>query len=218
MLGKRKSDQRFFDAFTKHAQHTLEAAKHVAALFKELDNAKDLARAVSEAEHAGDQVTHDTIKHLHETWITPFDRADIHALISRMDDVLDLTEAVSERVVLFEIHTPAPGAQEISEILVKCCEKILRACELLTSMKNAKELLEICIEIGKLENQADSLYRKAIAALFRKGPAPEGAYRSGGDDPLEVMKWRDVFDSLETATDRCADVANVIEGVVLEYA
>jgi predicted phosphate transport protein (TIGR00153 family) len=207
MFGKSKSDQRFFDAFTKHAQHTLEAAKHVAGLFKELDNAKDLARAVSEAEHAGDQVTHETIKHLHETWITPFDRADIHTLISRMDDVLDLTEAVSERVILFEIKDTRPGAQEIAEVLVKSCEKILRACELLTSMKNARELLDLCVAIGKLENEADSIYRRSIAELFKPG-----------NDPLVVMKWRDVFDSLETATDRCADVANVIEGVVLEYA
>ena len=207
MFGKTKSDQRFFDAFTKHAQHTLEAAKHVAALFKELDNAKDLARAVSEAEHAGDTLTHETIKHLHETWITPFDRADIHTLISRMDDVLDLTEAVSERVVLFEITDIKPGAQEIADVLVKCAEKILRACELLSSMKNAHELLELCVGIGKLENEADSIYRRSIAELFKPG-----------NDPLAVMKWRDVFDSLETATDRCADVANVIEGVVLEYA
>lgn len=207
MFGKSKSDQRFFDAFSKHAQHTLEASKYISALFKELDNAKDLARAVSEAEHAGDQVTHDTIKHLHETWITPFDRADIHALISRMDDVLDLTEAVSERVILFEIREPRSGAQEIADVLVKCCEKILRAVELLTSMKNSAELLQLCVDIGKLENEADSLYRRAIADLFKPG-----------NDPLVVMKWRDVFDSLETATDRCADVANVIEGVVLEYA
>jgi predicted phosphate transport protein (TIGR00153 family) len=207
MFGKSKSDQRFFDAFTKHAQHTLEAAKHVAALFREIDDATDLARAVSEAEHAGDQVTHETIKHLHETWITPFDRADVHGLISRMDDVLDLTEAVSERVVLFEITDVRPGAQEIADVLVKCCEKILRACELLSSMKNAKELLELCVAIGKLENEADSLYRRSIAELFKPG-----------NDPLLVMKWRDVFDSLEAATDRCADVANVIEGVVLEYA
>lgn len=207
MFGQSKSDLRFFDAFTQHARHTLEAAKLVAALFEELDDAKDLARAVSEAEHAGDTLTHDTIKRLHETWITPFDRADIRALISRMDDVLDLTEAVSERVVLFEIAETKPGAKEIAAVLVKCCEKILRACELLGSMKNARELLELCVEIGKLENEADSIYRRSIAELY----AP-------GNDPLMVMKWRDVFDSLESATDRCTDVANVIEGVVLEYA
>jgi uncharacterized protein len=207
MFGRTKTDDLFFEGFTRHARFTLEAARHVQALFQELDNAKDLARAVAEAEHGGDLVTHETIKRLHETWITPFDRADIHSLISRMDDVLDLTEAVSERVILFEIRDLRPGAQELADLLVKCCENILRAVELLPSMKKSDELLAICVHIGRLENEADSIYRHSIATLFKPG-----------NDPLEVMKWRDVFDALETATDRCSDVANVIEGVVLEYA
>lgn len=207
MFGKSKSDEAFFDAFLRHGRSTLEAAKLIRSLFEELGNAVDLARAVGEAEHAGDQITHDTMRRLHETWITPFDRGDIHDLISRMDDVLDLTEAVSERVLLFEIKEARPQAKELSELLVKSCEKMLRAIELLPNLKSSKELLEICVEIGKLENEADVAYRKAIAALFKPG-----------NDPLDVMKWRDIYDALETATDRCADVANVIEGVVLEYA
>lgn len=207
MFGKSKTDELFFDAFVRHGRATLEAAKLVRALFDELPNATDLARAVSEAEHQGDQITHETIRRLHETWITPFDRADIHALISRMDDVLDLTEAVTERVVLFEINSSRPHAKELAEALVKCCEAMLRAAELLPNLKQSRELLDICVTIGKLENEADVIYRKAIAALFKSG-----------NDPLDVMKWRDIFDALESATDRCADVANVIEGVVLEYA
>ena len=207
MFGKSKTDGLFFDAFSRHARFTLEASKHIQSLFNEISEAKDLARAVGEAEHAGDLVTHETIKRLHETWITPFDRADIHALISRMDDVLDLTEAVSERVILFEIKESRPGAKEIADILVKCCENIVRAVELLPSMAKSKEILDITVAIGKLENEADTVYRQSIAALFKPG-----------NDPLEVMKWRDIFDALESATDRCADVANVIEGVVLEYA
>lgn len=207
MFGRSKTDALFFEAFAQHAQLTLDAAKLVRSLFDELDDSKDIARAISEVEHNGDQVTHETIRRLHETWITPFDRADIHTLISRMDDVLDLAEAVSERVVLFEIEAARPGAKEICEILVSCCELIVRAVKLLPTMKKSEDLLELCVQIGKQENEADALYRKAIADLFRKG-----------NDPLEVMKWRDIFDSLETATDRCADVANVIEGVVLEYA
>lgn len=207
MFGKSKSDETFFDGFLRHGRATLEAAKLIRSLFDELGNAKDLARAVSEAEHVGDQVTHETMKRLHETWITPFDRADIHTLISRMDDVLDLTEAVSERVVLFELKESRPEAKVLAEILVRCCEANLRAMELLPNLKSSRELLEICVKIGKMENEADVVYRQAIAALFKPG-----------NDPLDVMKWRDIFDALETATDRCADVANVIEGVVLEYA
>jgi predicted phosphate transport protein (TIGR00153 family) len=206
MFGK-STDALFFEAFVAHGKATLEASRHVKALFSELGNARDLARAVSEAEHVGDRVTHETIKRLHETWITPFDRADIHALISRMDDVLDLTEAVSERVLLFEIKEPHADANDLADLLVRCCEKILRAVELLPTLKSSKELLELCVDIGRLENEADVVYRNAIAALFK-----------AGNDPLDVMKWRDIYDALETATDRCADVANVIEGVVLEYA
>jgi uncharacterized protein len=207
MFGKSKSDESFFSAFLAHGRHTLEAAKLIRSLFDELHNAKDLARAVSEAEHSGDQVTHDTMKRLHNTWITPFDRADIHSLISRMDDVLDLLEAVSERVILFELKETRPQAKELADILVRCCEHMLRAMELLPDLKRSKELLEICVTLGKMENEADVIYRQAIADLFKSG-----------NDPLDVMKWRDIFDALETATDRCADVANVIEGVVLEYA
>lgn len=207
MFGKSKSDETFFDGFLRHGRSTLEAAKLIRALFDEMHNAKDLSRAVSEAEHTGDQITHETIRRLHETWITPFDRADIHALISRMDDVLDLTEAVSERVLLFELEDTKPQAKDLADILVRCCEAMLRAMELLPNLKRSPELLEICVSIGKMENEADVIYRQAIADLFKTG-----------SDPLEVMKWRDIFDALETATDRCADVANVIEGVVLEYA
>jgi predicted phosphate transport protein (TIGR00153 family) len=207
MFGRSKTDALFFDAFVKHGKKSLEAAQLVLALFRELDRAKDLARAIGEAEHAGDEITHATIKALHEIWITPFDRTDIQRLISRLDDVLDLIEATSERVLLFEITTARPQAEELAVILVKCCEKILRALELLPELKRSRELLDLCVEIGALESEADGVYRRAIAQLFKPG-----------NDPLEVMKWRDVFDALETATDKCNDVANIIEGVVLEYA
>ena len=207
MIGRSKTDAFFFGAFVRHAKASLEASQHVRSLFSELDAARDLARAVAEAEHVGDRITHETIRKLHETWITPLDRSDIHALISRMDDVLDMTEAVSERVVLFEISVARPHAGEIADLLVTCCEAILRAVELLSSMKNASVILEICVRIGELENAADDIYRKAIAELYRPG-----------NDPLDIMKWRDIYDSLETAIDRCSDVANVLEGVVLEYA
>lgn len=207
MFGKSSSDLRFFKAFIDHATRTLEAAKLVHRAFSELHNIAEIARAVSEVELAGDHITHNTMRTLHETWITPFDRADIHTLISRMDDVLDLTEAVTERVLLFEIKESRATAHELSSILVRCCEYVLKAVEQLQNLKNSSEILDFCVQIGKLEHEADAIYRQSIAALYRPG-----------NDPLEVMKWRDVFDALETATDRCSDVANVIEGVVLEYA
>lgn len=207
MFGRAKTDDLFFEDFIRHGKSTLEGATLLVSLFDDLGNAKDLAKAISEAEHVGDGLTHGIIKRLHETWITPFDRGDILTLISRMDDVLDLIEAASDRVILFEINEPRAGAKEIAEVLVKCCEQILRAVELLPNGKRRSELLDIAVLIGNFEGEADAIYRRAIAKLFKPG-----------NDPIEVMKWREVYDALETACDRCADVANVIEGVVLEYA
>lgn len=206
MFGKSSSDALFFDAFRKHAEHTLEAAQVVRRMFDQLDRAKELAKEVVENEHAGDSITHETMRRLHETWITPFDRADIHTLISRMDDVLDLTEAVAKRVVLFEIDEARPPVKELADILVKSCEMLLEATKELPSLKKSPRVLEVCTQLGQLENDADDLYRKAIAQLYK-----------AGNDPLVVMKWRDIFDALETATDRCADVANALESIVLEY-
>ncbi|HEY8088509.1 MAG TPA: DUF47 family protein, partial [Polyangiaceae bacterium] len=148
------------------------------------------------------------MKRLHETWITPLDRFDIHGLISKLDDVLDLIEAVSERLVLFEIKAVRPPAVDLGRVLLKACEDMHRAMTLLPQLAaKSKELLDICVEINRLENEADAIYRRAIAELFHNG-----------NDPIEVMKWRDLFDNIEEATDRCEDVANIVEGVVLEYA
>jgi uncharacterized protein len=227
----KKKDDLFFDAFRTHAEKSVEGAKMLVEMFKRLvptqapaegpyrgsqaamgEGGPDattikLASAIKDAEHAGDTITHATVKRLHETWITPLDRFDIHGLISRMDDVLDLIEAVSERVVLFEVQSAPPEAVALSEVLVRGCEAMVKAMELLPDMGKAPEILKICVEINRLENEADGLYRKAIADLFKHG-----------NDPLLVMKWRDIFDSLESASDRCEDVANIVEGVVLEYA
>lgn len=207
MFGPKNRDHLFFDAFRAHAQKSVEASKLLLELLESTENAAALAAKINEAENRGDRLTHETVRNLHETWITPLDRNDIHLLITRMDDVLDLIEAVSERVVLFELTERRPLAVDLAKILVRSCEKLLRAMEILPGLKQPTELLEICIEVNQLENDADSVYRRAIAELFKSG-----------NDPLDVMKWRDIYDNLESATDRCEDVANVVEGVVLEYA
>ncbi len=207
MFGPKNKDHEFFDAFTAHAQKSVEAARMLVEILENPKNAADLAPKITEAENRGDRITHETVRKLHETWITPLDRNDIHGLITRMDDVLDVIEAVSERVLLFEITETRPLAVDIAKVLVRSCEKIHKAMQLLPGLKQPSELLEICIEVNKLENDADGIYRRAIADLFKPG-----------NDPIVVMKWRDIYDNLESATDRCEDVANIVEGVVLEYA
>lgn len=220
-------DQAFFDAFSKHAATSVDAAKLLLEMFGgcrtsaspapylatteghdgDLGPIAALGKRVKEAESKGDRITHETVKRLRENWITPLDRNDIHTLISRLDDVLDLIESAAERVVLFEVRTAPPEASELVGIIQRSCEALVTATGLMRSMKNAPAILELCVEVNRLENAADAIYRKAIADMFKSG-----------NDPLLVMKWRDIFDSLESAADCCEDAANVIEGVVLEYA
>lgn len=207
MFGRAKEDA-FFTAFSQHATRSVEAAQLLLEMLEHPEKNAQLAVEVGEKESAGDRLTHETVKRLHETWITPLDRFDIHGLISRLDDVLDLIEAVSERLVLFEIRSVRPPAIELARVLLRGCEDVQRAMLLLpTIAAKGKELLKLCVEINRLENEADTIYRRAIAELFHNG-----------NDPIEVMKWRDIFDNLEAATDCCEDVANIVEGVVLEYA
>ena len=212
MFGSSKArDRVFFQTFTEHAQRSVEAATLLLQMFENPSTKEKLSLAISEKEGAGDRLTHDTVKRLHETWITPLDRFDIHGLISKQDDVLDLIEAVSERMVLFEIATVRPAAIELARVLLKACEDLHRALGFFEKLAaQSKEILEICVEINRLENEADAIYRRAIAELFRSGGEPIEA--------VEIMKWRDLFDNIEEATDRCEDVANIVEGVVLEYA
>ena len=227
MFGAKSKDDAFFDAFVSHADASVAAAKLVAEMLGRLPAApapkpyeavKDasanvdgdiirLGREVKEAESKGDRITHETIKRLRENWITPLDRNDIHTLISRLDDVLDNLEAASDRIVIFELRSAPPEAIEVVTLIVHGCEALSKSCGLLHSMKNAPQILELCVEVNRIENAVDAIYRKAIGEMFRPG-----------GDPLLVMKWRDVLDSLESAADACEDVANVIEGVVLEYA
>jgi predicted phosphate transport protein (TIGR00153 family) len=214
MFGPKNTGRAFFEAFSAHAAKTVEAAHLLVELVQGLaggneavERGRALYARIKAAESAADSITHETIRRLHETWITPFDRNDIHSLITRMDDVLDMIEAAAERVVLFQVTDSPPEAAALTHLLARACEALAKAVALLDTMRRATELLELCVEVNVLENEADALHRRAIADLF-----------STGNDPLRVMKWRDILDNLESATDRCEDVANILEGVVLEYA
>ncbi|HEX9296700.1 MAG TPA: DUF47 family protein [Polyangiaceae bacterium] len=210
MLGWKKRDGAFYEAFEQQAACLVEATKLLAGVFVHIDKAGEAAEKIRDLEHKGDKITHDTIARLHQTWITPFDNADIRRLVTALDDVLDLTEAVSERVVIFEIQATQDDAQELSKVLVRSCETVARAIHLLPTLKRSQEILDACVEINRLENEADRAYRHALATLYRTSGVP--------GQSLYVLKWRDIYDNLEAATDRCEDIANILEGVVLEYA
>lgn len=198
----------FFDFFEQHASQCVEGARLLLQMLRDVQKAETLAKEIKEVEHAGDRITHHTLETLHKTFITPIDRDEIHRLISGLDDILDFTEAVSERVALYEIAEITPEAQALGEVLLHATEQVQEAVRGLRRLQYPMEMLQICVEIHRLENEGDALLRKAMARLFKE--------RSS--DPIYVIKWKELYELLEVATDACEDVANIIEGVVLEHA
>jgi predicted phosphate transport protein (TIGR00153 family) len=199
-------DNVFWSAFTDHAARTTEAASLLVEMLEHPDRREEIAAQIKELEHRGDQITHDTLHALHQTWITPLDREEIHGLISSLDDVLDLLEAASDRIALYQISEVRPEAIDLAKSLRASVGEIQKAVAMLSNIKDAKALLASCREINRYEHDADQIFRRALARLFNEK-----------NDPIEVMKWRDILDALETATDRAEDVANIIESIVLEH-
>jgi predicted phosphate transport protein (TIGR00153 family) len=199
---------RFFNLFDSHAKLIVDGALALADVLKHNDIQKDREagiKIIEDAEHAADRITHDTVALLHTTFVTPFDRDDIHRLISRMDDVLDLIQDTGESLVLYDIQKVTPEAIQLAELLRRCTEHVQSAVGLMASMADAPAILKICQEIDRLESEADKVMRGAISELFR--------YEQ---DTRQLIKLKAVYELLEAATDKCQDVANVIESVVLE--
>ena len=199
---------RFFVLFDNHAKLIVDGALALTNVFRNYEGEKERAagiKLIEDAEHAADRVTHQTIQLLHTTFVTPFDRDDIHRLISRMDDVLDLIQDAGESLVLYDIQEVTPEATQLAELLLRCAERVQSAVKLMVSMADAQAMLDICQEIDKLESEADKVMRGAISQLFRDE-----------SDVRQVIKLKAVYEALESATDKCQDVANIIEGVVLE--
>ncbi len=200
----------FFVLFDNHAKLIVDGSLALVEVLRNYENVTDRAagiKAIEDAEHAADRVTHDTVQLLHTTFVTPFDRDDIHRLISRMDDMLDLIQDAAESLVLYDIQKVTPEATELAELVRRCAERVQSAVGLMASMADAPAILKICREIDKLETDADKVMRSAISELFRNET-----------DTRQLIKLKAVYEALESATDKCQDVANVIESVVLENA
>lgn len=199
---------RFFDLFNQHAALVAEGGAAVSELlqgFSDAQGCNGRITRIGEIEHAADRVTRETTALLHKTFVTPFDRDDIHRLISRMDDILDLIQDASESLMLYDVKQLPPEAAHLADLVKICCERVQAAVRLMSSMENAPSILMLCQEIDGLESDADRVMRGAISRLFREEP-----------DVRQVIKLQAVYELLETATDRCQDVADIIEGVVLE--
>jgi uncharacterized protein len=181
-------------------------ARLLLQLLKNVQDAEALAKEIKEVEHAGDKITHHTVETLHKTFITPIDREEIHQLISGMDDILDFMDAASQRVVLYEITEVTAEAQELGEVLLRATEEVQEAVRGLRRLQYPMETLQTCVEINRLENEGDAALRRGMARLFKEST-----------DPIYIIKWKEIYEFLEEATDACEDVANIIEGVVLEH-
>lgn len=200
-------DGKFFDLFDRSADLIIKGANEFRKMISDLPHAEHYSRLIKDIEHQADEVTHETIERIHKTFITPIDREDIHNLITRMDDILDLIEAAAQRIVLYRITQIPPEAVELADICVKATEHVKKTIKGLHDLKHPQELIQGCVEINRLENEADDILRTAISKLFQDEP-----------DTRQVIKLKDIYELLETATDRCEDVANIVEGIVLEYA
>jgi len=197
----------FFDFFEQHARTCVEGTQALLHMLRDVSAAAAYAKAIKDIEHAGDKITHHTLETLHKTFITPLDRDEIHQLISGMDDILDFVDATGQRLVMYDIQDVTPEAHELGAVLLEAVEQVQEAVRGLRGLKYPMEVLKICVEINRLENEGDAILRKSMARLFREST-----------DPIYIIKWKEIYEFLENALDSCEDVANLIEGIVLEHA
>jgi predicted phosphate transport protein (TIGR00153 family) len=201
------TEGKFFDLFIQHADLCVKGANEMVELMTNFNDLERRVHAIESIEKQADKVTHETLESLHKTFITPLDRDDIHQLITRMDDILDLMEDVAQTISLYDIKAITPEAKRLAELCLSCTERVKSAVELLHNMDNARKILAICEEIDRFESEADHVMRAAMSKLFRDEP-----------DVRNLIKLKAIYELLETVTDRCEDVANIIEGIIVENA
>lgn len=195
----------FFNLFEKHAVICLRSAQELLTLLSTSPIPSSGATLLKALEHDADIITQECIESLHKTFITPFERDEIYQLISRLDDIVDEIENTSNCIVTYKIDHGKEEAIELASILLEAVENIVEAVGHLRNTKNAGLIREKCILINRIENKGDDALRKALIILFDKEPHTR-----------DIIKWKDIYESLEEAIDRCADVANILNGIILE--
>ena len=197
-------DERFFDLFVEDVANVLVGARLLEAMLRTYDEPEARAAEIRAAEHRGDEISHDIGHRLESTFVTPFDREDIHALISGLDDILDLVEEAADTFVLYRIQAPTATAVEQAAIIVRQVEQLHEA---LSHLVQFEDLDRYWIEVHRLENEGDRIARSAIAGLFQQEI-----------DPVELVKWKDIYGLLEDTIDKAEDVANIIERITIKHA
>jgi hypothetical protein len=197
-------EESFFDLFEKASHNLVGAARLLVDTMEHFDRLAENAKRLKQVEHDGDQIIHEIMARLHRTFITPLDREDIHQLATALDDVLDFIEETAEWFVIYRVKTPTSQARQMAGVIARQVEEIHAVLPHLRRVKQ-KDILSRCIEINRLENEADRLFREAVAELFHDHL-----------EPLEVMKWRELYQLMERATDKSENVAVILEGIVLK--
>lgn len=197
-------EEGFFDLFAKQAQNINAGAKALLQMLSHYTGVPEQVQSIKAIEHEGDEITHGILTKLNQTFITPFDREDIHELCSQLDDVIDLIDAAASRFVLYRVDAVRPGTIELVRVLLSATTEVAAAVR---SLELPDQALKHCVEINRYENESDRLCRTLIAQLFDEEK-----------DSVQIIKWKEIFEVIETAVDKCEDVANVIEGVILKSA
>jgi hypothetical protein len=200
-------EPKFFELFEESAQNTVKAAKALQEMLNDWQFVDSRVAEITELEHHGDTITHQVISLLNRTFVTPFDREDIALLAHTMDDVLDFIHHAADAMFIYKIQSPTDRAKQLADIIVRGTVEVEKAVRGLRKRTELKKIMESCVELNRLENMADRVYRAAIAELF-----------DNTEDMAQVIKWREIYEHMESATDRSEDVANVLEGVALKHA
>jgi hypothetical protein len=198
-------ETKFFDMFAEMASNLMEGATTLRALFQDYKDVPVSVQKIKDIEHKGDDMTHAVVIKLNQTFITPFDREDIHALASALDDVLDYINSAADRLLMYKITSTPNAALKLADVIVRQSDELSKAVSLLE--KNQQKVLEHCVEVNRLENEADAVARDAIGRLFQDEK-----------DPIQLIKIKELLEVLETATDKAEDAANVLETVILKSA
>jgi len=198
-------DELFFDQFDQISAKVVEGVQLLIQMLDKKECYGQFAQSLKTIEHEADQLVHGLMSHLHKTFITPFDREDIHHLAGKLDDILDQSEAAGSRIELYCPVSVPMEALELANVLLESTKLVKEMVGMLRQLKKSARILELTVEINRLEDQADYIRRSTVARLFRDEK-----------DPFELIKWKDILEYIERATDRCEDVANITEGIVLE--
>jgi predicted phosphate transport protein (TIGR00153 family) len=200
-------EEKFFGLFEQSAQNMVKVAQELKQMVDTWEQVEGRVSEILELEHQGDTITHEIMAQLNRTFVTPFDREDIGSLAQRLDDVTDFIHAAADAMFLYKVERPGQRVKELADIIVEAAIEIERAVPQLRNRAGLKQMLGRCVEINRLENRADRVFRAAMAELF-----------DDATDIAAIIKWREIYEHMESATDRCEDVANVLEGVALKHA